>query len=183
MSKISLAISVLFICIACSCKKQNIEDHLKQDYHGKYSIVSAISDKQLDVNFDGISNNDLLKEIDYLDRSYLELIFPDDSKRYIYSQFWPNQYFLSETKPAEYDPKIQVNYANQATVASFAFNSDKSQLILSMDYLDTLFPLPKIVEVLSDGTVKVRVDKSIYTKSGWQEVSIAVIYKRFTTEL
>jgi hypothetical protein len=183
MSKLNLVSSALIICIACSCKKQNIDEQLKQDFHGKYSIVSATSDKQLDVNFDGISNNDLLKEIDYLDRSYLELIFPDDSRRYIYSQFWQNQYFGSEIKPAEYDPKIPVNYANQATVASFAFNNDKSQLILSSDYLDQSFPLPKIVEVLPDRTIKVRMDKSIYTKLGWQEVSIAVIYRRFTIEL
>lgn len=183
MSKSNLVSSALIICIAFGCKKQNIEEQLKQDFHGKYSIVSATSDKQLDVNFDGVSNDDLLREIDYLDRSYLELIFPDDSGRYIYSQFWQNQYFESEIKPAEYDPKIPVNYANQATVASFAFDDQKSQLVLSRDYLDQSFPLPKTVEVLPDRTIKVRMDRNLYTKSGWQKVSIAVIYRRFTSEL
>jgi hypothetical protein len=182
MGKLIFAASALIICIACGCKKQNIEEQVKQDFNGKYAIVSATSDKQLDVNFDGISNNDLLKEIDYLDRSYLELILPDNSESYVYSQFWPNQYFLSEIIPAEYDPKIGVNYANQATVASFAFNDEKSQLVLSRDYHDQSFPLPKTVEVLPDHTIKVHMNKKIYTKTGWQEVSIAVIYKRFTSE-
>lgn len=187
MIKSILAISCfgIFICIASSCKKENNEDQLQQDFHGKYSILSATADKEVDLNFDGIGNKNLLKEIDILSQSYLELIIPKDTKKYVFSQFWQNQYFLGgiDTIPDVYDPDISVDYVNQATVASFSFNNDKTQLILSRDQPDPSFPLPQIVEILPNHNIKVIMDKEIYTKSGWEVVSMVVTYERFTNQL
>lgn len=171
--------------LAFGCKKDQSINELKQKYNGKYAIVSATVDKQVDVNFDGVANTELLKEITILKDSYLELIIRDNVKSYVFSQFWQNQYFdsVDGKMPSVYDPSIIVNYVNQATVSSFTINPEQSKLILTRENLDSSFPLPDSVEILPNQNIKVRTSKSLYTSSGWQKLALTLVYERLIDQI
>ncbi|WP_219225296.1 hypothetical protein [Pedobacter antarcticus] len=171
----------LLSLMTSGCKKDYPTDEFQQKYNGKYAIVSATVNKQVDVNFDGVANTELLKEIATLKDSYLELIIRDNVKSYVFSQFWQNQFFdsVDEKIPSIYDPSIIVNYVNQATVSSFTIDQEQSKLILGRENIDSSFPLPDSVEILPNQNIKVRMSKSLYTSSGWQNVALTVVYERF----
>jgi hypothetical protein len=177
-----LSTVIILLSLCNSCKKDKVDNQTSKNLHGKYAIVSATTDNRVDVNFDGVSSIDLLKEIPALERSYLELIRRGNSGPYIYSQFWQNQYFqsMSAAIPTKYDPEVVVNYMNQPTVASFTFREDESELVLSRSTVDSAFPLPGNVTILPDDQVRVRMFKDIYTMSGWVKISIDIVYKKFT---
>lgn len=182
MSKLLKCIAFFCFCtIIIACEKDNIVNQNRHNFNGVYSIVSATADQAVDINFDGIAKTNLLDEISPLKYSYLELIIPEGVGNPVYSQFWPNQYFESEGEalPVDYDPTILVNYMNQATVASFIFKQDMSELTLFRQIPDPSFPLPKSVEILPNYQIKVVLDKKLYTRSGWKTTAVEVVYKRF----
>ena len=175
---------VVLIFLLTGCKKDDSTDEIQKTLNGKYSILSATADKKIDVNFDGVESSDLLKEIATLKESFLELIIRDNDQSYVFSQFWQNQYFNTsdENIPIAYDPKVLVNYMNQATVSSFTINPDGSKLLLDRKVSDASFPLPESVEILKNQDVKITMAKSLYTSSGWQKTSVIVVYHKFSSD-
>ena len=174
------------------CKKSDITDgiNLKNEqiaerFKGKYAIVSAISDKEVDVNLDGTRSTDMLKEIPNLNNSYLELRPSSNLKNNLFTQFWQNQGFPYGSKPTAYDPEFYFTYANQATGAMFTFNDQLTRLNLfrTDNTSQEDFPLPKLVEVISGDRIRIPTEKTLYTKAGMVAVTIDVVYKRFTTTL
>ena len=186
MSRLLILASKLafLMFIITGCKKDHSENDLKQRLNGKYAIVSADVNKKIDVNFDGVESTNLLKEITTLKDSYLELIIRNDAQSYVFSQYWQNQYFntIDGNMPTTYDPKVTVNYMNQATVCSFTINPDGSKLVLSRGGIDLAFPLPESVEILKNQNIQVTMTKSLYTSIGWQNLNLTVVYKKFSSE-
>ncbi len=185
-------IFILCIVIVIGCKKSGSIDNTNQNnaqisqrFKGKYSIVSATSNKQIDVNLDGVKSDDMLQEIPNLKYSYLELRLSDNLKNNLFEQFWQNQAFPYGSKPTAYDPNFYLQYANQATVGTFNFNSTLTRLEVNKGdtALQKEFPLPKLIEVISNDQIHIPTEKTLYTKSGMVPVTIDVIYKRFTTVL
>jgi hypothetical protein len=169
-----ILISALLLLLIGSCSKDN-NDIKSKDLNGEYEIIKASSSEEIDVNLDGLSSKNLLSEIPNLKYSYLKLISKGEGTR-IYSQFWQNQFFQGPTDlpPINYDPSIIVGYLNQATVAAFIVKNDA--LILSK--LEGSFPLPNSVNIVDINHIGIEMNKRIYTKSGFMDVIIEVLYQR-----
>lgn len=169
--------------ILCSCDKEyeSRPQTIESQFHGKYSIVSASADKEIDINLDGQRSKDVLKEIPELTFSYLELIVRNNSSEGVFSQFWQYQYFYGvEGKPVTYDPSIFVNFRNDATVAMFKVDSRKEFLTLSRSYTDLNYPLPISVEIMKGDMIKIIHRKEVFTPDGWTTVTFEVLYKRLS---
>ncbi len=170
-------------------------DALYQRFHGKYQLVSATANQPLDVNFDGVASTNLLQEIAALNENsaFLELRvkYPDRSV-FLFSQFWPEQYVYSFTKPGnlhwngwdilDYNSAYSVQYAQQANPYSFSLNEDLSQVIVAPNPNPDLARWVKPEMVLVEANERLRLvnKRRIYTREGVKEVTITTIYQRFT---
>jgi hypothetical protein len=168
---------------------------LYQRFHGKYQVVSATASQPLDVNLDGVASTNLLKEMAALSENsaFLELRvkYPDRSV-FLFSQFWPEQYVYSFTKPGNlhwngwdmlaYNPAYSVQYAQQANPYSFSFNDDLSQVMVAPNSNadSTRWAKPESVLVEANEQLRLVNKRRIYTREGVKEVLITTIYKRFT---
>lgn len=57
------------ICIV-SCDKLTLVEEVSNTIHGRYKCVSAIFNQSIDINGDGLSNNDLLDEFNSLSNAF-----------------------------------------------------------------------------------------------------------------
>ena len=181
LTTLTFLLLLLTTVISCKKLKDNELDTLESKFHGKYMIVSATADKEVDINLDGKADKNVLNEIPELRMSYLELIVRGNVKKGVFSQFWQNQYFQGiEGKPVSYNPSILVNFQNQATVASFTADPKAKVLLLSRASDQPDFPLPISVEVLEDQRIRIIHSKEIFTTTGWRTIVFEVVYKRFS---
>ena len=166
---------------------------LYQRFHGKYKVISSTSSQPLDVNFDGVSSNDLLKEIRDLNYSGASLELRVKSVYgpvFLFSQAWPEQYVRTYYGPTQwngwdtlsYNPTHLVSYANQAGPYRFSFTDDLSQiLVTAAGKADTIrWVKPESVFIEAKDRLRVTNKRRIYTRQGVKEVRITTIYERFT---
>lgn len=167
---------------------------LYQRFHGKYKVISSTSSEPLDVNFDGVSSNDLLKELPALNDygAFLELRvkYPDRSV-FLFSQFWPEQYIRTYTATTSdwngwdslsYNPIYSVSYAEQAAPYYFSFTDDLSQILVTSTGKADPFRWIKPESVFVEEKDRLRLinKRRIYTREGVKEVTITTVYERFT---
>ncbi|HKG05192.1 MAG TPA: hypothetical protein VKB19_01970 [Pedobacter sp.] len=183
-----IILQVSLICFGCvyflflqSCKKNAVgkDDDLKARFEGKYKIIKAVADRSVDLNLDGSASSNLMSEIPNLEKVYLDLRVNKKTGPSIYSQLWPNQ-FLSTPDPSG---AVYVNFANQATGATFSIDLENMKLNVFRDRPDPSFPLPLSVSILPNNRLKIIMEKNIYTPDGWSKVHVEVEYERFRTEL
>ncbi|EOR94740.1 hypothetical protein ADIARSV_2114 [Arcticibacter svalbardensis MN12-7] len=168
--------TLILLCVL-SCKKSE-ELSNAEVLKGKYNPISAYADHPVDINFDGFESIDLLQEIPDIKTAQLELIGTDGYN--LYSHFWPEPYFLYAEPSDIYNPEIKVVYAKKASYGKFHINKDFTEIIVpDKSLLD--FVSPSKILILSDNDVSIFFNKRIYTKSGWQDLKINVIYKSYTT--
>ena len=172
--------------------KEDVEA-LYQRFHGKYKVISSTSSQPLDINFDGVSSNDLLKEILELNYSgaFLELRVKSlDRSVFLFSQFWPEQYISTYYGPSQwngcdtlsYNPSHLVNYANQAGLYRFSLSDDLSQLLVAADEKADKIRWVKPESVFIEAKDRLRLvnKRRLYTREGVKEVTITTVYERFT---
>lgn len=168
---------------------------LYQRFHGKYQLVSVTANQPLDVDFDGVASTNLLQEMAALNENsaFLELRvkYPDRSV-FLFSQFWPEQYVYSFTKPGnlhwngwdmlDYNPAYSVQYAQQSNPYSFSFNDDLSQVLVAPNPNPDLarWAKPEVVLVEANQRLRLVNKRRIYTREGVKEVTITTVYQRFT---
>ncbi|WP_288428300.1 hypothetical protein [uncultured Spirosoma sp.] len=194
----TLGLVVSLGLIGCNNKPavnpQEDVEALYQRFHGKYRVVSSTSSEPLDINFDGASSTNLLKEIVELTNydAFLELRvkYPDRSV-FLFTQFWPEQYVNSYTgldqqwngfDTLSYNATRSVHYAQQGVPYSFSFTPDLSQILVTAnDKASKIrWVKPESVFIEEKDRLRLRNKRRVYTRTGVKEVIITTIYERFT---
>lgn len=171
---------------------------LHDRFHGKYSIVSSVSDEAIDVNMDGKASTNMLAEITQLAPDYrCELVLHitgntqvDGKPGFTMMQAWPEQYIWLQTKrgnwewePLDYDPKQTVNYAQQGASRLVSFAPDLTVINVDDDAhgdASVRWKKPVSVKVVGKHTIEVVNRKTLYTSEGTKTVLITTRYERYT---
>jgi len=209
--KILLLFCLILLSTLLCCKRDNngldvrtLEAQkiagLKDQFHGKYGIVSSISSEAVDINMDGIASTNLFEEIDILpaEKNYhfdVEVRIYDanrfsDGPTYLFNQAWPEQYIRLDNKDwtggpgLNYDPLLRVDYVLQGTSRQFKFSKDMKLLNVFAGDKENPYRwiMPKSIQVSEAGKLIVVNKRYLYTKQGVKEVSVTSVYERFTKE-
>ena len=202
-----LFISVLVLSQVFSCKSEDKSlppaenfDALHQQFHGKYKIVSSVSSEPLDVNLDGSSSTNLLKEIEVLQTGTLTDPFSqitihgpskvDPKPSFTFMQAWPEQFVRmgggkvwDGIEMIPFNPAYSFGYDMKVHYREFRFSEDLKQLTVLPDNSESplfLQSVPKSVTVQQDGRLVVVANRRIYTSQGVKEVTVTTTYERFT---
>lgn len=171
---------ICFIVLTCSCRRDGSDNYsrVRKQLHGKYTVISAVTDVGVDVNMDGAASNDLLSEMDDLLLCDLEIRIVAINN-FLFNQFWPEQYIRPGSPPAPI-----VDYACQGVGRRFSIASDNVTLQLQPDVTappdPNLWVFPSAVTIEGKNLIKVVVTKKLFTASGWQSVTIITLYERYT---
>jgi hypothetical protein len=179
-------------------KPKDDTELLHQRFHGKYKIISSISNEAVDVNLDGTKSSNLLEEIadlNFQDRKQfaIEIRIYGPSKEHLqsgllFTQAWPEQYLQTSQgswnggELLSYDPAYSVSYVMQGTVRTFTFSDDLRQIIVNPNENDPSlrWVRPESVHVQADGRLQVVNKRRLYTREGVKAVTITTLYERFT---
>ncbi|REA63994.1 hypothetical protein DSL64_00005 [Dyadobacter luteus] len=206
MKNLLISTLVLIQMLGCKSNEQipqqetrNI-DALYQQFHGKYRIVSAVSNEEVDVNLDGKASTDLLTEIEELTigsltNPYSEIRIYKPSQlnpeaSFLFTQAWPQQFVRMGNgkvwdglEMIAYNPNYSFAYDMKVVVRKFDFSEDLKQLTVVPDNSEApifLQSSPKSVSVLDDGKIVVTADRKIYTSEGVKQITVTTTYERFT---
>ncbi|MEZ0483858.1 hypothetical protein [Fibrella aquatica] len=196
MMKNNLLVGLISGLFLFGCNSEPAPDPALYDrFHGKYQVVSSISNEAIDVNLDGKTSVDLLQEIPTLIDSDLLILVSNDSGTRLLSDFlivqaWPEQYFWPDGRnqawngePVAYDHRMTINYAIQGSTRTFSFSPDYMTIIVNPSTNDDQsvhWKRPESVMVEGTNTIRVINKRIIYTSSGTKEVLITTNYKRYT---
>ena len=209
--KTLLLLCPILLSVMSGCKKgdpvldpETIEAQkvakLQNQFHGKYGIISSVSNEAVDINMDGVISTDLFQEIDILpsEKNYhfdveVRIIGPNPFSAeplYIFIQAWPEQYIRLENEEwtggpgLNYDPSLRMDFLQQGTARQFHFSKDlKSLNVLASDNENPYrWVKPESVTVDPSGRLVIVNKRFLYTKNGVKQVSITSVYERFTKE-
>lgn len=172
---------------------------LQDQFHGKYRIISAIADQEVDINMDGFTSTNLLTEIPEFrfdnHPNIVELRIYGPSRiiansSFLLSQGWPEQYIWANNKEwdggpdLDYSESLSVSYANQGTVRSFEFSDDLKEITVQPGQNENPFRwvAPQSVKIDNVGNLHFVNKRYLYTKGGVKQVTIRSVYQRFTKE-
>ena len=101
---ISILLLVMYLsCIFLSCEKENSKKTIQTpfDMYRKYLLVNVYTNPQIDLNFDGIENVDLTKEIDAFRNCFI--YFTDKELTFVWIEPQIDQVpFLTQELPSVY---------------------------------------------------------------------------------
>jgi hypothetical protein len=183
---IILTICTIFLGGCSKEKPRDGEVSLKEKFHGKYEIISSISDVSVDINMDGVSSNNLLIENFEVSGSKLELRILN-SNEHLFSESWPVEYIVIPRgeifDSTRYHPTYRIYYALHGYDRMFRFSDDQKfiQLVQSVveDTTNTLIQVESLT-VEEDKTIKVAEKRKLYTSNGWIKTRIVSTYRRYT---
>ncbi|SDE88055.1 hypothetical protein SAMN04487996_107270 [Dyadobacter soli] len=172
---------------------------LQDQFHGKYRLISAVADQNVDINMDGFASNNLLTEIPELQLENhpniveLRIYGPNHiiaNAGFLLSQGWPEQYIWNNNKEwdggpdFEYKDGLSVSYANQGTVRQFTFTEDLKEITVQRNTNENPFRwvAPESVKINNAGLLHFVNKRYLYTKEGVKQVTIQSVYQRFTKE-
>lgn len=166
---------------------------LYERFHGKYKPTQAIASEAVDVNLDGKSSVDLFNEIGGLTSGgAMQINIISKSKyvsadEFLFTQFWPEQYLSNLGKPidgpADYDPNITVNYAEQPVTRRCQFNPQLTEITLDPDQNPPVNSIrwgrPDSIKIIGDQQIQVVNQRQFYTRAGWKTVTVTTLYERY----
>lgn len=182
MQKELLFLFALFALFSCGNKETQGPDYalLKEKYHGKYKIISSVSQDSVDLNRDGILSTDLMSENPYMKMANVEIRILDYNK---------NIHLFDEMYPIMYDAPFP---GGSTLFEYYALYSNNSLFVI--DEKNRTFTL--ISEVQQDGTntliafesvkiqdeeiIEVTATRKFLTINGWLTTKIISRYKRYT---
>jgi hypothetical protein len=167
---------------------------LHEKFNGKYELLSAISEKAVDLNNDGKASTELLNENSMILFSTVEIRIPQkddlfiEDNEFVFSEFWPTengQRLKDKDVITVYRTKIYSgNYDIYGNVLIGEFMDDLKYGTFITDINDdgknTLIEL-KSLEFLDDDKIEVTAVRKLYTMSGWTVTKIKSLYKKYTT--
>jgi hypothetical protein len=160
---------------------------LKEQFHGKYHIVSATSATAVDLNEDGRASADLLAEIPTLTESDLEVrigrsVIKEDYVGFL-DQGWQHQNLVRNYQGGPDSVKVQ-GYVNQLTFRYFNFDASRTQLVVEqlpvMPAEKGQYPAPESITVVGPEQLRVVTNRLLFVRKAWTPVRITVLYKRYT---
>lgn len=172
---------------------------LQANFHGKYRLISATADQEVDINMDGVTSKDLITEIRDLQfenhPNIVELRIYGPShiitnSSFLLSQGWPEQYIWNDNKEwdggpdFEYKAGLSVSYANQGTVRTFAFSDDLKTINVQRQEKENPFRwvAPESVKIDDARRLHFVNKRYLYTREGVKQVTIQSVYERFTKD-
>ena len=175
-----------------SCQKEKLAPDenkaaLKEQFHGKYSVVSATSDIAVDLNEDGRASTDLKVEVPSLANSDFELLIGNYSTESNFIgmavQFWQHQHVTRNWNYTSPDSLMVLGFVNQPTSRYFNFNKEVTQL--QMEQIPDApadkgqYPAPASVTVAGPEQLLVVTNRLLFVHKSWQPVRITILYKRY----
>lgn len=185
---------LLFLSVAAavsSCRKDQqaaapSEDiaALREQFHGKYQLLSATSSRAVDLNGDGQASANLVEEIPTLVESEVEVRIGRFAIQEEYIGFidlsWQTQY-LAPVRGYR-DSLVVQGFFNPITHRAFTFNADYTQLL--PEQLPTVaydqYPAPASITVAGPEELLVVTDRVVFVHTTWQPVRVTARYKRYT---
>jgi hypothetical protein len=157
---------------------------LREQFQGKYQLLSATSNQAVDLNGDGQPSVNLVAKVPTLVESDVEVRighFPlqEDYVGFI-DQSWQTQYL---TPVRGYPDSLVVGgFVNALTHLSFNFNAARTQLLPEQlpRVANDQYPAPVSITVVNAEELLVVTDRTVFVHSTWQPVRITVRYKRYT---
>ena len=195
----------LVLTLFFGCEEQRIRKHnseLDERFHGKYEIISSISDVPVDLNMDGTATTDLLSENPLILSAYLEIrindkkkrIFDnkytkrliDKSRKHLFEELWPVESFGYDPDTSSFLTVSYINYSEWPNIYYFDFDTETYAVTLESASSTTLEPpntLISMEEVAVEGEelLKVVNTRKLFTYDGWKVVRIESVYRRYTT--
>lgn len=171
---------------------------LFKQFHGKYKIITSISNEAVDVNLDGTVSTDMMLEIPELVTSqgqqyYTELRIYGPSQHsstpgFLFTQWWPEQYIRVGNEEwdggqyLDYLPDRSVSYIFQGSVRRFSFSPDLKQITVQPNENERPFRWIRPESAMVDNTGRLRIvnKRRLYTRAGVKEVVITTVYERYT---
>lgn len=189
MKQTLLFLSVAAALSSCQNDKQAPEPSediaaLREQFHGKYQLLSATSNQAVDLNGDGQASANLVEEIPALVESNVEVRigrFPlkEDYIGFI-DQSWQTQFLVPVRGYS--DSLVVGGFVNAMTHRSFTFNAARTQLLT--EQLPTVandqYPAPVSIMVVNSEELVVVTNRTVFVHSTWQPVRITARYKRYT---
>jgi hypothetical protein len=85
-------------------------------------------------------------------------------------------------EPLDYDPAIDVVYANQARFYQFRFSPDITNIVVTGEEntTGTRWRKPVSVRVIGEHTIELVNKRILYTRQGTKEVTITTVVERYT---
>jgi hypothetical protein len=172
---------------------------LTQQFHGKYKLLSSISDQPVDVNLDGKATTNLRDEIAdltlqegtqyHVDVRVYAPTTQVPAAGFLFLQWWPEQFI--RTGPGKtwdgselisYNPAYSVGYDFQGGARSFSFSADLKQLNVKPSEPENphRWVRPESVTVKDNGQLEVITKRRLYTREGVKDVTITSVYERYT---
>ncbi len=196
MKKILSIVICVIVCFGCTKDEVSIFNKplLHEQFNGKYEIISAISEKAVDLNNDGIASTVLLDENSMILFSEIEIriskehrLFLEDNE-FVVSEFWPteNEQRLKDKQVMTvYKTKIYSgDYDVYDNILIGEFNDDLKSGTFNREINDdgknTLIEV-KSIKFLKDDKLELTVVRKLFTKSGWTVSNIKSLYKRYTS--
>ncbi|MBB5634988.1 hypothetical protein HDE68_000873 [Pedobacter cryoconitis] len=163
-------------CFTVSCKKETEVDlnlPIFEKLDGNYNIISAVSDRPYDINMDGYSSTDMLKEIPNLERSDINIVVNKQNRLFRLS--WIEQYENSELSLNN----ARYSYNKQGVFNEFDTDKNLNSISLKQNLnQDIRFNAPNSINCEESGVIKIEIKKNIITSTGKQSILITASYKK-----
>ncbi|MBF9220310.1 hypothetical protein [Hymenobacter ruricola] len=176
-----------------SCQKDKLAPSkdvsaLKEQFHGKYKIVSVTSDLAVDLNEDGRFSTNLSDEIPGLSNSDFEVLIGNNSPKNDYIgmavQFWQHQNVTRNWNYSSPDSLMVLGFVNQPTYRYFNFNAALTRLqleqLLDAPADEGQYPAPESIAVAGPEQLLVVTNRLLFVRKAWKPVRITALYKRYT---
>jgi hypothetical protein len=182
-----ITICTIFL-ISCNKNKSNVDiEQLKEKFHGKYEVISSISEDAVDLNMDGTTSTDLLYENPEISNSGLELRILNDNEQ-LFEEKWPVETIVIPRgeifDSTSFHPTYNIYYALYINPSSCRFDDVYKSIQLLDEFqqnsANTLISMESIT-IEENETIKVITIRKLYTMKGWITTKIETQYKRYTT--
>jgi hypothetical protein len=182
-----IVLTVLLVGCSKDAPFGNLEQ-LKEQFQGKYEVISSSSEDAVDLNMDGLTSTDLLSENPELAKSGLELRILDADK-HLFEEKWPVENItVTDDRPFDptsYRPSYHIMYALYINPSLCQFDNDCKSIHLLDDLqqhpTNTLIRIESI-SIEENGIIKVATIRKLFTMTGWVTTKIASRYKRYTMD-
>lgn len=165
---------------------------LKKDLHGKYKLESSVSEKEVDLNNDGISSKDLLSENSMIALSEIVIVgighesFFKDEELY-YSISWPiensTRFTAKEILISTLPPIRNPHYDTYLNSCFGKIDDDLKTIRLYKDIEqnepNTLIDVESLV-IEEEGSIRFTSTRKLFTSAGWTTTKIVSIYKQYS---
>lgn len=173
----TLLLLLLFSCNNDDAQK-NPNDEFFNNLKGHYSLKEMYSEIPVDLNFDNITNADLLSEIDCI------IAFPPELYKASVEYYAPSGKKVFTFETANQDIQNEDNIQSKCFYpASLSYSFDRSgpdnQIIITNRNTEREADYGILTNVtLQDDTFDFILKKEYYTSQGWQEVNTHLLYEK-----